>query len=282
MFRKIRAFISLTRPPNGILMFMAVLAGVLLSDKKLIGFNDAILAFITAYALNGSSMGFNDYFDRHVDKVNAPWRPIPAGEITEQQAVVFSAALGIAGIVASSIISMSCLIVGALSYFAALIYNARVKQMGVLGNMLVSSVIMSPFIYGSIISDGYISLRLIFFLIPAYLSSLGREIIKGIADVEGDAIRGVKSIARERGSRPAAKLGAILYLLAVCISPIPYILDLVSWPYLMLVALADLGFIHSAISIIRDHGRENALKVKRMTLLWMMLALLAFMLGSVL
>lgn len=283
-FRKVaektRALIMLTRPPNAVMMFVAILAGILISDNKLFHAEKLILSFIAAYCLCGSSMGFNDYFDKDVDRINAPWRPIPSGTISESDAIITSSILALFGMAAAAATSMPCLVVAAISFIAALAYNAYLKKSGFIGNNIVSAIVATPFIYGSVLSDSYISPRLITFILPVYLSNLGREIIKGISDVEGDVIRGVKSIARLRGEKCAAKFGAALYAAAVAISPIPYIFSLVGWVYLPIVLAADIGFIYSAIKIIRSPTRENSLKVKNYTLLWMLIGLMAFIAGS--
>ncbi|RLG00873.1 MAG: hypothetical protein DRN47_00500 [Candidatus Wolframiiraptor sp.] len=146
--------------------------------------------------------------------------------------------------------------------------------------MIVSVVVVAPFIYGAVLSDGYISPRLITFILPVYLSNLGREVIKGISDVEGDAVRGVRSVARIMGEDFAAKLGAALYVAAVSLSPLPYLLELVGWIYLPIVLIADVGFIYCSLSIIRSPTRENSLRVKKQTLLWMLIALIAFISGA--
>jgi len=281
MSRRLSAFIALTRPPNSILMYIAVIAGIVLSEHKIFQLDKLILAFITAYGLCGSSMGFNDYFDREVDSVNAPWRPIPSGAISGFEAIAISCILGLLGLIAAALTSPQCFLVALLAFLAAFAYNAVLKKSGLPGNMIVSAVVVAPFIYGAVLSDGYIPHRLITFILPAYLSNLGREIIKGISDIEGDALRGVKSIARINGAGVAARLGAILYILAVGLSPLPYLLALVSWIYLPIVALADLGFLYSAYSIIRDYGKENALRIKKQTLIWMLIALIAFIAGSI-
>ncbi|MCD6312454.1 MAG: UbiA family prenyltransferase [Thaumarchaeota archaeon] len=280
MSRKLWALVALTRPPNSILMYIAVIAGIILSDSKLLQADKLALALITAYGLCGSSMGFNDYFDKEVDSINAPWRPIPSGAISELEAVIASSALGAVGMFSAALTSAPCLLVAFIAFSAALIYNAQLKKSGLLGNMVVSLVVVAPFIYGAVLSDGYVSPRLITFILPAFLSNLGREVIKGISDVEGDSLRGVKSVARIRGAHVAARLGAAFYISAVALSPLPYLLSLVSWIYLLLVAAADLGFIYSAILILRNYDRKNALKVKKMTLAWMLLALIAFIAGS--
>ncbi len=280
MVGKMKSLVMLTRPPNAILMFIAVLSGILLSESKVFQPDKLLLSFATAYGLCGSSMAFNDLFDKEVDKINAPWRPLPSGAISDLDAILTASILALIGIAAAAATSIPCLLVAATSFIAAFAYNARLKKTGFLGNMIVSVVVVAPFIYGAVLSDGYISPRLITFILPVYLSNLGREVIKGISDVEGDAVRGVRSVARIMGEDFAAKLGAALYVAAVSLSPLPYLLELVGWIYLPIVLIADVGFIYCSLSIIRSPTRENSLRVKKQTLLWMLIALIAFISGS--
>lgn len=272
----------ITRPPNGILMFIGILAGVAISYSKMIHFDDVIYSFIVAYALNGSSMILNDYFDRDVDRVNAPDRPIPSGLIKPSYAVIYSSMLGLIGIVFSRLVSVYCMIIAIASYIAALLYNSSLKKTGLPGNFVVSLTVTAPFLFGATMSDGYISDRIIVFIIPVLLSNTGREVIKGIADVEGDIVRQVNSIARIKGVGKAALIGSTLYILAVLFSPLPYILKCVSEYYLPIVLIADVGFIYSARKILKRPDKENAIKVKNETLLWMFIALIAYILGGIL
>lgn len=282
MMNHLKAYLSITRPPNGLLMFIGVLAGVAISYSKIIRLDDLVYSFIVAYSLNGSSMILNDYFDREVDRVNAPHRPIPSGLIRPVHAIIYSSTLGLIGILVSSLISFYCLIISTASYVAAFLYNSILKKTGLPGNFVVSFIVAAPFIFGATMSDGYISNRIILFIIPVILSNTGREVIKGIADVEGDAIRNVNSIARTKGLRNAAATGSALYILAVLISPTPYIFGYVSEYYLPLVLVADAGFIISARKILKNPNKENATKVKNETLVWMFIALIAYIVGGIL
>lgn len=280
--KKLKAYLSLTRPPNGILMFIGILAGIALSHSKTVDLIDLTYSFITAYSLNGSSMILNDYFDREVDKINAPHRPLPSGLITPSQALVYSSILGIVGTLSSLLISLYCMFIAIASYAAAIFYNMSLKKSGLLGNFTVSLVVTAPFIFGSTMSDGYITDRIIVFIIPVLLSNTGREVIKGISDIEGDAIREVRSIARIMGARSAGLIGSTLYVLAIAFSPAPYFLGYVSDIYLPIVLVADAGFAYSAYSILKWPSRENAARVKNQTLIWMLIALIAYILGGVL
>lgn len=279
---QLKAYVMITRPPNGVLMFIGILAGVAISYSKAIHIQELVYSFIVAYSLNGSSMVLNDYFDREIDKINAPHRPLASGVIKPSHAIVYSSILALIGLSLAALISFYCMIVAIISYVAAFLYNSSLKKSGLIGNLVVSLVVSAPFIFGATMSDGYISERIMIFIIPVILLNTGREIIKGIADIEGDAIRNVKSIARTKGASKAALIGALFYISAVLFSPLPYFIGLVSQAYLPIVLIADAGFIQCSIKIINNPNRENAIKVKNETLGWMLVALIAYIIGGIL
>jgi geranylgeranylglycerol-phosphate geranylgeranyltransferase len=113
-----------------------------------------------------------------------------------------------------------------------------------------------------------------------FLSVTGREITKGIVDVEGDKKYEVKTLAVRFGEKVAAVAAAFFYLFAVSLSPIPWLLHLVSFWFIPLVAITDVGLVASSFMLIRDHSRENARKIKKIVLLWFIIGLLAFLFGA--
>jgi geranylgeranylglycerol-phosphate geranylgeranyltransferase len=172
---------------------------------------------------------------------------------------------------------------GGLGMF--LLYNYRAKQLGLLGNMLVSASIAVPLVYGGMIQpptggSANSLVLLVLFDVMIFLSNTGREVTKGICDVEGDSVRAVSTVALKRGERAAALTSAALYLSAVAMTPLPWLLGLVSWMYVPLVAVTDIGFIASSFILLRDYSSENALRVKRIVLIWMVLGLLSFVAGA--
>jgi geranylgeranylglycerol-phosphate geranylgeranyltransferase len=273
------AYISLSRPPNGLLMFLAVVVGSYVASKSLPQPLELFLAFLTAYCLNGSSMVINDIIDREVDKVNAPFRPIPSGRVGVGSAVIYGGALGLIGLFSSYILGINTLIVAAIFYTIAIIYNVWLKPYGLIGNIAVSSAVVAPFLYGSVLTLNTISPSVLILGLLAFLANMGREVIKGIADIEGDALREVLTVARRRGSRRASQIGAGFIIAAVALSPLPTLLGILGWTYLYLVTIADVGFLYSVAKILLDPSRQTARKVKRELLIWMGIALVAFIAG---
>lgn len=264
------------------MMGFAVLVGAYLAYPRL-SFNthstSLLLGFLTGFSLTGASMAINDYFDRFIDAINEPNRPIPSGAVKTWEALAYAAALTIIGFSAAYMTNLSSLLAAMVAWALFSTYTARGKRMGFLGNLMVSSCIATPFIYGSLVIDGFNPSNLLFASM-AFLSNTGREVTKGIVDVSGDRTHGIKTVAVLKGERTATYMASALYLSAVAISPLPWILGTkVSIQYLALVALADSGFIATSASLLRNPSKENARKVKQIVLIWMLLGLIAFLVG---
>jgi len=281
--KKIYGFIRLIRPINCLMMGFAVIVGALIATQmpaieyvtlKL------VLGFITASTLTGASMAINDYYDRGIDAINEPDRPIPSGLVKPVESVILSAFLILVGLIAAVLTNPLSLLIAALSLIISVSYSTFGKLTGLLGNFMVSLCISLPFIYGGVSLKGSIEPKTIFFAILAFLANTGREITKGIADVEGDKVRGVRTLAISYGPKKAAKVALIFFILAVILSPLPIILGLVNILFIPPLMVADIGFIASSISLIKDCTRKNAKKIKSMVLLWMIVGLIAFITGT--
>jgi geranylgeranylglycerol-phosphate geranylgeranyltransferase len=136
-----------------------------------------------------------------------------------------------------------------------------------------------PFIYGMAIASKF-ELNVAFFASLAFLSNTGREVTKGIVDVKGDNKAHVKTMAVRFGERKAALAAAIFYLSAVILSPIPWILHLVSFWFIPPVLVTDVGLAAASFMLIREPSRENARRIKKTVLFLFIMGLLGFILGA--
>ena len=275
---KARALISMMRLPNCVMIGFAVIVGEVIASS-VVPANAAFFGFLTGFMLLGSSMVLNDYFDREIDLVNEPTRPMPSGLVTPSEAVSFAIVLASIGFLAAMITGIYTLAVAVGSIILAVAYNSRFKKTGLAGNVMVSTNVAVPFIYGGFAVRNATWPLLIFALL-AFLSSLGREIVKGIVDVAGDKTKGVKSVAITRGNNYAAKQGTGLFLLAVGLSTLPLALGMVSLYYVPLVIICDIGFLLTSYSIMTKPTPRNAKRSKKYVLIWMTFGLLAFVVGT--
>ncbi len=277
------AYLRLIRPANCIMMGVAVLIGAVMAGIGNLNATECRLAlgFITGFALTGASMVVNDYYDRKIDAINEPHRPIPSGKITPSEALIFATILTIVGFAAAVFTNALCILVSIIAWLLLAAYTTFGKRAGLPGNFLVSSCIAIPFVYGSLAITGTVGLNVIFFAGLAFLSNTGREITKGIVDAEGDKAENVRTLAVGYGSRKAALVAASFYLSAVVISPLPWLLRLVSIWFLPFVVLTDFGLALSSFLLLRNSSRENARKVKNAVLLWFIAGLTAFVVGAI-
>ena len=278
MVQKIVGLLTMMRLPNCVMIGFAVIVGEIISSV-IVPSRAAFYGFMAGFLLLAASMVVNDYFDREIDLINEPKRPLPSGVVSRTEALSFAAILGSLGLLSASKTGIPTLLIALLSLVIMISYNARVKKTGLLGNVLVSTNVAIPFVYGGF-AVASLNWSLAIFALLAFLSSVGREIVKGIVDVPGDKSRGVRSIAVTKGNAIAGKYGATLFLAAVALSALPLLFGLVTYYYIPLVVICDIGFVLTAYSILINPSPGNAKRSKKYVLLWMTFGLLAFVLGS--
>jgi geranylgeranylglycerol-phosphate geranylgeranyltransferase len=278
MIKKLMGFLRLIRPPNCIMMGFAVIVGASLVSTLNFTIN-LFLGFATSFSLTAASMTINDYYDREIDAINEPNRPIPKGDVSPKEALFFGVVLTIIGLTAAFSTNLPSLIVAVTALTISLTYITKGKRTGLPGNLLVSATIVIPFIYGGLTLDQLEIFTLLFVAI-AFFSNTGREITKGIIDIEGDRTYNIKTIAVTYGKKTAAVTAIIFNLLAVGISPLPWLWGLVTNWYLPLVIITDIGILASNIMLFNNYSRKNAKKIKKLSLIWFTTGLLAFILGK--
>jgi geranylgeranylglycerol-phosphate geranylgeranyltransferase len=271
-------FLRLIRPLNCLMMGFAVIVGASLVSALDFSIN-LLLGFVTSFTLTGASMAINDYYDREIDAINEPNRPIPSGVVSPKEALSFAFVLSLVGFVAALVTSISCFIVAVIAWVIFVAYTTKGKRTGLPGNFLVSACVVIPFIYGGFVVEN-LKLPVILFAAIAFLSNTGREVTKGIVDVEGDKSQNINTIAVMFGDKTAAFMASVFLVLAVGLSPLPWLWRLVSKWFLPFVILTDAGLILSSILLVRDYSRENARRVKNSILIWFITGLLAFVAGT--
>jgi chlorophyll synthase len=164
--------------------------------------------------LTGYTQILNDYYDRDIDAINEPYRPIPSGAISLPQAVTQIWVLLIAGIAVAFALdrwaghefpTLTVLAIGGsiLSY----IYSApplKLKRNGWLGNYaLGASYIALPWWAGHALF-GDLNPTIIVLTLFYSLAGLGIAIVNDFKSVEGDRQLGLKSLPVMFGVTTAA------------------------------------------------------------------------------
>jgi chlorophyll synthase len=185
--------------------------------------------------LTGYTQTVNEYYDREIDAVNEPYRPIPSGAVPLQQVVVQIWLLLFGGIGISYILDrwadhdfpiITCLAIGGT--FLAYIYSApplKLKQNGWLGNYaLGASYIALPWWAGHALF-GQLNWTIVILTLFYSLAGLGIAVVNDFKSVEGDTKFGLQSIPVMFGIDKAAwvcvlmidifQAGIAVYLIAI-------------------------------------------------------------------
>lgn len=275
-----RDLATIIRPANSILVGFAVIVGVAVASPSSIIRTSSLFGFLTGFFISAYSMTINDHYDVDSDRINAPWRPMAAGRISPRLGLTYAAILVSLGLISSALISIENLIIATVFALVAWLYSSKGKRFGLLGNCMVALSVAIPYVYGGMAVKELTDPLLLFLTSTSFFAALGREVAKTILDTEGDRSVGVKSVTIVRGEKFAASSASIFFLLAVASSILPFMLRLIGFTYLLLIAPAASIFMFSALSILRDYSKSNAIRVKRLTLFGMLLGLLAFIAAS--
>jgi len=264
------------------MMGFAVIVGAALAGLNSLSnlWLNLVYGFVTGFTLTAASMTINDYYDRQIDTMNEPSRPIPSGLVKPKEALAFALILTVVGFVASYLTNVFSLLTAIIAWTVFVAYTTVGKRTGLPGNFLVSTCVAIPFVYGSIATVNEIKLNVLIFAMIAFLSITGREITKGIVDVEGDNAHNVKTLAVRYGQKTAAAAAATFYVFSVLLSPIPWLLGLVSFWFIPVVAITDFGLAASSLMLVNNYSRDNARRIKKTVLLWLMIGLLALFVGT--
>jgi len=287
---KVRAYISIVRPANSLMVGTAVIIGVILTSLQMVLSLKTLYGFLTGFFISAFSMVVNDIYDVEVDRKNKLTRPLVVGEIEIKEAWIYAVMLLVIGLALSLATSIEAFTIAALFGFISWAYNFALKRHGIVGNMTVALSTSIPYIYGSIISTNKPTLTNAFQeapLIPwfagiSFLAVTGREVIKTISDVEGDKIREVKSITLQIGKENAAKVGVVFFALAILFTLGPYIQGQAGTIYMIMVLAPDILFFYISYLILMDQSVKSVLKVKKLALLGMLLGFVAFVFERVL
>ena len=184
-------YIALTRPGNVVLTAVAVVAGSFIAaGDSILDFQvEIVIASLAAMMLVGGGNALNDYNDRESDRENHPNRPIPAGLINADEALVYSRILLSVGllIVLFGLANKLPFIIALIGTVTLISYENNLKALGLSGNMAVGFMSGDVFLYaGMVVNDPGPTLWM-FGL--AFLATVAREIVKDIQDLEGDTDR---------------------------------------------------------------------------------------------
>ncbi len=168
----------------------------------------------------GYTQTLNEYFDRDIDAINEPYRPIPSGAIPLNQVIAQILILLVAGLALAVGLDIavghdffSITAIAVFGAFIAYIYSApplKLKQNGWLGNYaLGASYIALPWCAGHALF-GELTWQIVAVTMFYSLAGLGIAVVNDFKSIEGDRAFGLKSLPVMFGAEKAALIAAVM------------------------------------------------------------------------
>jgi geranylgeranylglycerol-phosphate geranylgeranyltransferase len=262
---KIPGQVRIMRPLNALVAGLAAVLAYFIASGTLIP--GTIVLVVIVFLITAGGNTINDYFDVAIDRINRPDRPLPSGEMDTCQAGILAFALFFGGILLSIFTNPLCFFIAVFNALLLFLYAARLKRMIFIGNMAVSYLSASIFLFGGAFygMDGMEKVSAI--ALMTFFAMLSREILKSAEDVEGDAAAGARTIPVEYGVRVAVFLSLVFALCAIAESlyPVRWWGHLYLWGILLVDAVIFIAIVRPIRcrlpTCVRETGASTLLKV---------------------
>ncbi|HIP85595.1 MAG TPA: hypothetical protein EYH17_02990, partial [Pyrodictium sp.] len=211
--QKLIAYVELVRAHNLVVVLFTTYVGYAIVYRTLyasLGLDHwfpLIAAVVVLVAAGGYAI--NDYFDRDIDAINKPERPIPSGRISPHEALFLSIVVGVAGLGIALLIGPLAFVYALVNAVLVYTYSWRLKRTGFIGNIVIafnsaSSIIFGGLAYAELVKAWHSLNTVIVVASIAFLLVLAREFVKGVEDYVGDKAHGVRTLAVILGPRRAS------------------------------------------------------------------------------
>jgi geranylgeranylglycerol-phosphate geranylgeranyltransferase len=209
--RSLAGYLGIIRLPLALSAAACALAAALLSglslDSGSPGFPPLAALALTVFFISSGTMPLNDIIDEAADRINAPHRPLPSGQLSRTQALAVHIGHSAVGLVFAAAIGIPAFVFTSLIYINATVYSFVKGRMLFIPNLQVSLSVAAVFMaYGVFIMEpgtgffAVLSSGLLPVFVPvAFLTSLQLEIAGDILDEDGDRKNGDSSLAVNLG-----------------------------------------------------------------------------------
>lgn len=255
------AVLELFKPVTWFPPVWAFLCGVVASGAPMDGrWGYAALGLLLAGPMVcATSQAVNDWFDRHVDAINEPNRPIPSGRIPGRMGLYIAIFWSGASLMVGAMLGVWGFAATVLALVLAWAYSApplRLKLNGWWGNLACGlSYEALPWITAAaVISGGAPALPVIVLALLYGIGAHGIMTLNDFKSIEGDTRTGVRSLPVQLGAGRAA-------LLACWVMALPQVVVIgllfawgAPWHALVIVLLLA-GQVAAMAKLLRDPKR---------------------------
>lgn len=274
---KITGIFRLTRFEHALMLAFAVFIGMVIAESKMPQVNEILLfALLVPIFSEMGSFALNDILDVETDKKNnMTKRPLISGDLKINEAwaiCIISFILSVLFVIPLGIIPTMVLI---LFNVFAILYNYKLKDLPLIGNIYIGTTMAIPFIFGNVVLNDQINTTNILIAALGFSAGVAREIIKSAQDMHGDKeVRNSKTLPILIGERNSILIASLIYIVTCIIAVLPFHFGL-EFNYIsgLLVGMCVAIIIYIVYRLLTK-GRESYKKARN-------LSLVAFALGMI-
>jgi geranylgeranylglycerol-phosphate geranylgeranyltransferase len=238
-------YLTITRPVNAVVSGLAAALGYLIATGTLVPASLVLIPIVILITAAGNVI--NDYYDADIDAINRPGRPIPSGEVTRSSARLYAITLFLAGILLSLFANPLCSVIAVVNSLLLIAYAGKLKRVPVYGNIAVSYLAASIFLFGGAFAGTAGLVRNLPLAAITFFAMMARELLKDAEDIGGDAVGGARTLPMKIGIRSTNRIAFACAVLAICISLVPGLWWGWGGRYLVGIGVVDL-FILAAVA----------------------------------
>jgi chlorophyll synthase len=259
----IRLFVRFLKPVTWIPVVWSFLCGAVASGAfgwhELTGLKFFLAVLLTGPLATGTCQMLNDYFDRDLDEINEPTRPIPGGAISLRSATILIALWSVLSVITGWLVHPLIALYVVVGIINAHLYSAnpiKLKKRLWAGNTIVAvSYLVIPWVAGEIAYRAVFTLEnLTPSLIAATLytiASTGTMTINDFKSIEGDRQVGIRTLPVVFGERKAALIASVLINVGQLMAAV-YMLMIGRIPYALAVAALVVPQFFLQFSLVRS------------------------------
>jgi len=274
---KVKAFYKLARPFNAISGALAVFLGGYVAGTG--AWDKVALAALVTFLITGAGNAWNDYLDIEIDKINQPNRVLPSGQISPRSAMIFSIVLTILGLIIAAFINPAAFLVALAASIILFIYSWKLKSTVLMGNATGAAISALSVVFGGIAAGNVWPTLWLAAIIGVAIT--GREVLKTLADYEGDLRQHVRTISTAWGRRPARIVFYLLIAATGWVMLLPYLLDVYKPVYAYIVAFGVYPvMLYALVKVTRFSSGRQLEKVSQLMKLDFLIWFVAVILGA--
>ncbi len=280
----LKEFLRMTRFEHALVLALAVLIGETVALGSFPTISTAIiLSLLVPLFSEMAAFSLNDYLDIETDRINNKKTPLVMGTISPKFAVYFSFSAFILSTISAFLINMAVFLIALLFNILAILYNWKLKDLPLIGNIYIGLSMAIPFLFGNLVVHEWLLPAPTVLAILAFIAGVAREIVKSVQDIKGDVkARRARTLPVVIGEKPSIIIASLLYLLFIPLSFSPFYFGLNPNIYsVSLIAVADGMLLGVVVTLVRSPS-QRVYKIARNTTLAIFVAgLIAILLASI-